>query len=384
MNRSRYNNNNRNNRNNRRFNQDNNQDYNKKYDENNNTRYNNPQGVTNEVKEHVLRFIYKEIDISKFKYKLLEFKENCNILDDTKYVSPNYNGVNSILVFTKVKDNFYSFTIDRRTLHYSYRNINISDVKMFSVNIRLDESIYRGTIIDGVLLYNNPNRGSKRKIFMINDVYIFRGENLVEDNIKYKMFNLNEYFKCYHKKDDYVNNIELVVNSLYEFKNIELLQYNHIPASKYKNSIKGLAFFPEKSLTKIIYLYSNGHDIKNNIKPQIKNVPSVKKVITNSSIIATFRIKNIDIPDVYNLYLAEKIQKNGKKCIKYIKHGIAFIQTIECSHFCKQIFEHAESDTLLVNCNYVPDKDKWVPFQVNNEKKLPDSSSEIINTIGNP
>jgi len=196
-----------------------------------------------------------------------------------------------------------------------------------------------------------------------------------------------------------LNDTEFIVNTLYELKDMKPLVNTNIPKSKYRNSIKGLAFYPERSGTKLIYLYSNctnikqnptspssggistGTDASNDVsmvfpKESVK-LRKAKIIAPSDSIEAVFRMKQTETVDVYNLYLSKIIHKKGKKFVKYIKFGIACVQTIECSYFCKDLFNSAGKDTVLVKCKYHPDKDKWIPFSSVEGKKIPDDYDEI-------
>lgn len=341
------------------------------------------------IKEQLLNFIYKKLDVSRYKYKLLEFEKDLDQLKNTKFISPNYNGINSLLVFTRLKDKFYSFTVDRRTLKYNIKQIDISTIKLIPVNVRLDESIYDGTVIDGVILYNNPNKDRRRKkIYVINDIYMFQGNICSAEIMTNKIMNMNAYLDHNYKKDDQFNNIEFIVNTFYELKDMGPLVNTNIPKSTYRNSIKGIAFFPERSGTKYIYLYSNCTNMKqdnNQEQLEIKeNSPKEKievrkpKIIApTESIEAVFRMKQTDVVDVFNLYLSTLIEKDNKKFVKYVKYGIAYIQTVESSYFCKDLFKSEGKDTVLVKCKYIPDKNKWVPFEHITDKKLPDNYDDV-------
>ena len=240
--------------------------YNNNYNNNNNNRsLNNNNTYTNKFsdnsdelsrvsKQDLLEFIYNSIDLYNLKYKILEFEDQLSLLKEKHYyVSANYNGIHSLLLFTKIKDKFYSIIIDRKTLTYNQSHINVDDVKMISIAIRLDKNIYDGTIIDGVLLYNNID-GVKN--FVINDIYMFCGKYLIEEKINNKMNQITAYLdKC--KVDNSFNTLSLIVNKLYNINDTNQLINDLIPRSKYNKSIKGIAFYPEISSTKLIYLYNN-------------------------------------------------------------------------------------------------------------------------------
>ena len=370
--------------------------YNKPY--NSNQSYNNSNQERNIsencplnipfIKQQLIKYIYNTLDISKFKYKLLEFEYDLTLLKENSYhVSPNYNGINCLLVFIKIKEKYYSFLIDRKTLSYKINQIDYEKIKIIPIEVRLDQSIYNGTIIDGVLMYNNSrNQNDNIKNFVINDIYYFRGQDLTGDKIQNKMLHINAYLDNYLKQDTKMNNINFIINKIYEMSDLKKLVDIYIPESKYNQSIKGIAFFPEVSGIKLIYLYNNCTSTKvDNSSPTNPAMASIKidnssnKIIrpnnidTNEEITAIFKMIKTDTIDVYNLYLSEIIEQDGKKFVRYKKYGIAYVPTKECSFFCKDLYEKMKTDAILINCKYIRDKDKWIPINLVENKKIPDN-----------
>lgn len=326
---------------------------------NNRHRNNRSDSDLNSNRSRLVDYIYKNVDLSKFNYKLLQTEDELDLLKDgTYHVSPNYSGINSLVVFTRIKNNFYSFMVDRRTLAYNRHKLDIDKVKITPISVRLDESIYNGSIMDGVLLYNP---GTKEKVFMINDVYMFKGQNIVDEKINYKMINVGSYLKAHYKDDKYLNSVKFEVNTLYKLQDINKLVNNFILNSKYKTSIKGLSFFPETSGTKLIYLYSNCA-VKDKVEDTVKDKVVVRdSKIASSKVEAVFRMDKTDTPDVYSLCLFKEVIKNNKKYGKYKKYCIAYVPTAQCSYFCKDIL--ASKDSILVVCSYLQDKKRWIPVK---------------------
>lgn len=347
----------------------------------------NSNPINSYVKQQIIKYIYDTIDISRFKYKILEYEYDLVLLKDNKYfVSPNYNGTNGLLVFIKLKDRFYSVIIDRRTLSYSSNLIDLEKVKIIPINIRLESSIYNGTIMDGILLYNTGNK----KTFIINDIYYFEGSDMSLDNINHKLLNVATYFENNTKDDPILNDTILLTNKVYDIAELKKLINNYIPKSKLSSSIKGIAFYPEKSSTKLIYLYNNCSTGKDDIVPNLPiNMSSVIKPVRtlttnhNNSIVGFFRIKKTDTVDVYNLYLVDIEKKDNKKIARYKKYCLAYLPSTECSQFCKDIFDKVGSDVALVECKYIADKDKWLPFRHVTDRKLPSDISEIQKLLSN-
>jgi len=375
------------------------------------TNLNESEQVSLETKQQLLQYIYKTITLSNYKYKLLEFEYDLSLLKEKQYyVSPNYNGIHSLLVFIKIKDKFLSFIVDRKTLTYNLNQVDYDKVKVIPIYFRLEDSIYQGSIFDGVLLYNNVN-GLKH--FVINDIYCFRGKNITDDKITNKMLNISTFLEA-TKQDNTTNNIVFIINKLYSLKDIQQLVNMYIPKSKYNKSIKGIAFYPEVSGMKLIYLYNNcSHEkidennqtnesqeeksttskTNGSINTTTANTNSTtivnkkssvtpSKIIKDPKIVITdktnfvFKMKKTDTVDVYNLYLGQKEIDGDKKLFKYKKIDIAYVPTKECSYFCKDAFASKGASDILVECTFDNDKKKWIPTKLSNQKR-PDLVDDI-------
>jgi hypothetical protein len=338
------------------------------------------------IKHQLLSYLYSAVEIAKYKYKILEYDADLFFLKETPYfVSPNYNGINGLMVFTRIRDKFFSFIVDRRTLSYNLNQLDLEKVKMIPINIRLNKHIYDGTILDGVLLYNQKN--TRIKTFVINDVYNFCGRNLIGDFMNNKITNISAFMDTCYVDDDKLNSVNFVINKLYNLHEIKELVNSYIPKSKHSNSIKGLTFYPKISGTKLIYLYNNCTNSKiGESSPQaVQLMAPIEVRESNIDIVgeftATFRMKKKDTVDVYQLYLHKKVMNNGKKFMKYEKFEIAYVPTKDCSYFCKDLFDKSGSDTVLVECKYLPDRKKWIPFK-EAEKKKADEMDKIKAKLG--
>jgi len=356
----------------------------------NNRRYNNTNQndefnayINNPVtKQELVDYIYDSTEIGKYKYRIMKFESDLPLINNMKYyVSANYNGINCLMVFKKIQDKYYSFMVDRRTLSYNQSTLDINKIKIIPFSIQLNRSVYNGTILDGVLLYNHKGKRN----FVINDVFQMRGQNLTGDMINHKMINITEFVNSSIRKDDRLNNINVIFNILYELRDIKKLINVYIPNAKYNVSIKGIAFYPETSGTKLIYLYSNcsQEEVSTDSDPK-PQMPKEKKPIRQvnieeeeDDITAIFRMKRTETVDVYQLYLSNKIEKNGKKFVKFKKYGIAYLPTLECSYFCKDLFENTDSDAIMIKCKYLADRQKWVPIKHSPESKIPDELDTI-------
>jgi len=338
-----------------------------------NTDYHNYGPV---VTQQLINYIYSTVELSRFKYKIIEYESDLTVLTKQKhFLSANFNGTNCLLVFTKIRDKFYSFMVDRKTLTYNQNQIKLDSVKIIPVNIRLDNSIYNGTIMDGIFIHN---KRTKSKIFVITDVYYFIGKNLTNDDLKHKFMNVTAYLESNLKHDDNFNNIRLNINILYEPTEIN----NLMSAMDKSKSIdfKGFVFYPNKSGTKLIFLNTetkqppnknvilneniieSKNDNNNTVKSNCKNKRYTYVCKTNDPIFASLELRKTSSPDVYNVFCADKEIVNGKNCIKLKKLGIALIPDKDCSTMCKTLFNSKINNRALMKCKFNSDKNKWIPL----------------------
>lgn len=363
---------------------------------------NNPYNPYNSyITQQLINYIYSTVELAKFKYKLIEYESDLSLLTTQKYVlSANFNGSNSLLVFTKIKDRFFSFVVDRKTLSYNQSQVNLDTIKIIPVNIRLDNSIYNGTIMDGIYV---QNRKSREKVFIMTDVYSFRGQDLTNDNILHKISNITAYLEANFKHDEKINNLILTVNKFYN--PTEILKLKSDMEKSQGFDFKGYAFYPERSGTRLIFLdnkdiagdnnNNNSHNYNNNkesVKHQQYNstpqqshekiIDNKKQVIkyvckTNDKIYATLEVRKTLQPDVYYVFCTEEDSINGKKVLRIKKLGLALIPNNVCSNTCRNILQSKASGRALMKCEFNQDKNKWIPIEETKDRKTPSLFSDI-------
>jgi len=324
------------------------------------------------TKQKLIDYIYTTIDLSDLKFKLVEVEDDLPNIKRDFYVSPNYNGTNCLLVFIKLAHNYYSFLIDRKTLSYNKNQVDINSLKITPVKIRLNFDIYNGTIMDGILLNTNDNTMS----FVINDVYHFRGRTMMNTKMLYKQINLETYLASTTVNDNFMNNIQLHTNKYYNIADTKSLIETEIPNLFKSNEIKGVAFYPETTGLKYIYLFNNV-SYSNTEKEETEQSETNDTVDVINGTIGTFEIRPTNIVDVYKLFLLVKVKKGTKKVIKTKKIGIASIPTQDCSKMCKKII--GDKKKALVKCKFVKDKNKWIPVEKSSAKR-PNYYSEIFDS----
>jgi DNA-directed RNA polymerase subunit M/transcription elongation factor TFIIS len=349
-----------------------------------------------QLKEQLVNYIFNVVDLSRFKYELLQFDTELHQLVEKKYfLSANFSGSNCLLIFTKIRDTYHSCLIDRKTLSYNRQKINVNDVNTFPVNLKLDREIYNGTIFDGIYVQG------KKKTFVITDVYFFKGQDYTMSKLDSKLLTIFSYLRSNYNENEKNNSIILTVNKLYPLGDIETLVEVDIPKIK-DFFVRGIAFYPEKSGTKLIYLYGNENKDTNTGQMMIQpkqpskqfqptqlqsSVPvSVQEPVKEQQIKTkkqmksfycpkekqdeeyVFQMKSTEMPDVYLLNIVEPVKKDGKTVLKTVKIGIAFVPTSTRSKWCKDLMKNTNGN-VLVHCKFNPEKMTWEPIKCAEAKK---------------
>lgn len=313
----------------------------------------------NQIMEQILDYVYQRIPLVRLKYRILESKSDLDFLYQTEhYVAPNYVGFTYLLVFTRQKDNYFSFFIDRKTLKYNRQDVDIKKVIIKPIRLRAHINIYDGTILDGVLIKG-------KKLYMITDVYHLAGQNMINDNLRYKLNVMKNYLKNNIQQDPKFSNCELAVENIKEYHELKNLVKHDIPQLSYRT--RGLIFYPKVSGIKVIY--TTDEEVIKDVNED-ENKEADKSSDTPEKT-AYYEVKKTDSPDVYTMYLYDAVNK------KLVKQGIAYIPTKEISLYCLNAFNKSKKTSIIMKCKYVDKFKKWMPFLYDPEKNKPDKIKTI-------
>jgi hypothetical protein len=355
--------------------------------------------LNNLEKKEIIENVYNNIPISRYRYNIL-YKNELNLLKkDFHNVSLNNNGSKYFLVFSQHNGNPNCYYIDKKTLKYNKKNININDINIYSCKHRVHSDYYKLTIIDGDLVQTKENF----YVFYICDIYYLKGEKKYHIPIKDKLKELKADMITNYKIDNTVECCPLRINQLYTYNDIDYIIKYIIPNIDYVCS--GFVFYPRISGSKIIYKFSkiefrqiltkkydiilNYDEIKLNSnlleqnectendynnKDNQKQSISLKNIKTYN-IIINFEVWKTDFPDVYDLYLKD-VNNNTKK------QGIAYIPTLDCSRFIFTLFNKNNTNKIIMQCKYSLNNHKWIPFKYDPDKNKCDSIT-ALNKIQN-
>lgn len=334
--------------------------------------YGNASIISNyNEKNIILNYLYSNVNLSNYRFQLLDNVLKLEYLKESEhYVSPNFYGINYLIIFMKINNHNRSFLIDRRKLRYNKDHLDLKSVLILEVNFDAESTFYNGSIIDGKLLKMNDSK----YIFICNDFYNLLGKDQLHLKLEDKYNLLNKLIStsmgnkpCY--------NFDFKINKLYSYEKLESLIYEILPKSKLPTN--GIVFYPKISGN--IYIYSGKNenkDIKTNEtkKETITNFKQSKvendesyhmvrdlcsylksRVLTSEKYYENFSkkelyLKKSDMIDVYHIYEDLK-QKNI---------GIAHIPNLKISQELYSIFK--TETTKKFTCYYNKQFNKWVPI----------------------
>lgn len=307
-----------------------------------------------EVKTKIIDYLFNSINLSSYRFKMLESLEHLKFLkNNPHYVSPNFNGFNYFLIFTKINKSSYCVLIDKKKFSYHKDKLNIKFTKIIKIKIMTSSSMFNGSIFDCKLI-----RNKEKYHLLIKDCYKLMGNDLVKMELLDKMNYLNNVLPNTIESNNY---FDIKINKLFKYDELENLINKIIPNSKL--NVQGIIFYPVYSGISIIYTNINKNKNKINITTNEKISNTTYSLITDIDKILKnriysyesngkkdfFEMEKTDISDVYNLYKDEE------------RIGIAHIPNIKISSYCRELFEN--SNKYNFKCVYNNNFKKWIPLE---------------------
>lgn len=314
--------------------------------------------VNDENKLKIIDYIFNLIDLSKYRYNMLDNMQQLQFLKNNEHlVSPNFKGFNYFLLFNKTikitnegqKEYSQCIAIDKKCLSYNKKTIDIKKVFMYKIRLMAAPNIFRGTLFDAKLIKN---------IMLIKDCYYFGGNSLIDMEMTEKMIYLDNNIANQFQKDG-CENFKLKINKLYKYSLLDKLVYEIIP--KCELEITGLIFYSKKSGISYIFnekkpiekiniendsvvphdSYNMIHQIKQFLESRIYSYETTdnKKILD---------IEPTNITDVYNVY------------DKSDKIGIAHIPNLKVSKYCKENIKEKTKCICVLHKQF----NRWIPLKI--------------------
>jgi hypothetical protein len=312
----------------------------------------------NDVRVKVLDYLYNTINLSKFRYNILDNIQKLKFLQENEhYVSPNYKGLSFLFVFINILDKPYAVLINRRTLSYHRNHVDMKIVQIIKLFVHTNLNIYSGTIFDGKIVQKD-----NKSYFLIQDCFCVMNKKIIDMELENKMMYLNDLINTNFSNSNVCENFIFKLNKIYYYNDIPELvnQMSDNPISS-----NGLIFFPKTSGITVIYIEKKNEKVE---------------IINNNESLST---QCYDLMNDYGLYLRNRVYNfeiEGKKKVLWIKKtnitdvydlfenkndnklGIAHIPSLKISHFCSK---NITFEPVKMLCIFNTQFKKWIPLSLN-------------------
>ena len=278
---------------------------------------------------YILNTIRNKVDLRIPKIYDFNGSGNLRDLENNHYLLTfKTHGIRTLLFLTTIKGKKYSIFI-----------VCNKKLELYNVKLRFNRELYNDTILDGEILMNTKQNW----IFMINDI-IYNKNNFVGNILLGERIGLiSDILRKQYKFDDYLNCCHLQMRSYFLFNHLEMMSDTH------NNQ---LLIIPERSN-------------KSTLSLTIRNLSDNEKIITNLSTNDgesendKFFVKGTDMPDVFELYMNEVLDKNNFR-------GILCIATKQQSYYMKKLFDELKENQkgIYVNCLYNSYLKAWEPILI--------------------
>jgi hypothetical protein len=304
----------------------------------------------NNIKYKVIDFLYSKLDLSKFRYIILNNIQKLKFLQENEhYVSPNYKGYNYLLIMLTIDNKEYSVAIDRRKLSYHKNQLDMKTFNVILLNIKTTESIFRGTIFDGKLIQTN-----NEFIFLIQDCFSLMGNN-IELEMDKKLLYIDNILKDHFKKP-YCPNFTFKLNKLYRYNELVSV-ISSLPNLPIESN--GIIFYPKKSGVNVLHIEKKV-EVTNNINIIEQKSYDIIHDFVNFLKSRTYSYEQNGtkkhlwlhrtlIPDVYDIAEYEE------------KIGIALIPNLKISQLCDNTIQ---DKPVKFNCIFSNKFKKWIPLNL--------------------
>ena len=131
--------------------------------------------VNEEIKKKIIDYLYLKLDLSKFRYIILNSIQKLKFLrDNDHFVSPNFKGYNYLIIMLSINNIKYCVAIDRKKLSYHKSQLDIKNIQIIQININTSLYISGLTILNNAMTLNSTlNVGGTLTVLKNNWIFKF-------------------------------------------------------------------------------------------------------------------------------------------------------------------------------------------------------------------
>ena len=92
--------------------------------------------VDNDIKNKIIDYLYGKLDLSKYRYIMLNTMQKIKFLQDNEhYVSPNFKGYNYLVLMLIINGKQFCVAIDRKKLSYHKSQLDMKTIQIIQINM---------------------------------------------------------------------------------------------------------------------------------------------------------------------------------------------------------------------------------------------------------
>lgn len=280
------------------------------------------------------------IDIEYKRYHFLDKTRAAELKQKEHSFVLNTYGAKYLLFLTKVNFKPYALYINRKNGTF------------FLIKTRFSKELYEDTILEGESIKIN-----EKWCFYVSDCLVYRRESILLKPYSERCKILANLLENEYVEDSYMEPFRLVQKRRFEFQDIRGV-YSYIESLPFR--VNGYVFKCENNASyDLLYIFPECRNKKKTVDGKKEECQQEDKKMDGTlgdKTEATFLVKNTEFPDVYEIYMFDKIRGNTAKI------GYAGIPSIDCSIMVKKWF--AENDSVYAKFKKNPINDKWIPISL--------------------
>lgn len=236
--------------------------------------------------------------------------------------------------------------------------INRANKDIIFVKTRFDESLYSDTIIEGEVLKVNG-----KSYILVSDVLLNQKEIVINLPFHQRRKILDEIIDEKYVSDENLEPFTLIKKDFYSYPEMTKVHQELIPSLPFQ--VNGFLFkCNESSSYDILYIFPEFRKVKSPSEKTNKGKPMEKMKIDIDKTDATFMMRKMDSPDLYELCMFNKVTN------KRAKVAYAGVPNLEYSKRFRSWFQDAEKDDeerafVYVKCHKDEITEKWIPMSKN-------------------
>lgn len=200
------------------------------------TRMKNVDLHSSDVKNKILQYLYKQVNLDLKPEFIASVKDLDNIRDNDYIICPRFNGTRSWIIFFQIGEVYYAVNFPKHS------QMKKKDLIIHPIDIGVTKDFYHGTIMEGIFFKMDIHR-----YLIIDEVYTLAGQNQL---LKPKDDRLNDLSQFIAKSIMINPTYNMYVTQFFNInkKNLKEL-YEKIKAD---TKIQDIIFYPKTLVKKFI------------------------------------------------------------------------------------------------------------------------------------